>query len=211
RAQNKATVQAVAASKFVQLRATAFAGFQSFHENVYTPNISDVYPLKPGHLVLALKQATGADPHEVVLGEVFTMYAKNTNHNWIPETSSVGKPSYVYVTAYRQLAGQIFSSLACPVLACPTVLQIPRTHILFSLARFPVERLETATPGGNPHTLLTLSKDSFTLLQTFQRRADALHAAVEALKKLQSKKAKAPLTITVDLPVESESEAENSS
>ncbi|KAJ6449728.1 hypothetical protein DFH09DRAFT_93659, partial [Mycena vulgaris] len=63
-----------------------------------------------------------------------TMYTKNTNHDWIPTATSVGTPSYIYVSVYRQFAGAIFSSMACGILSCPTVLQIPRTHIFFSLA-----------------------------------------------------------------------------
>ncbi|KAF8178293.1 hypothetical protein K438DRAFT_1977929 [Mycena galopus ATCC 62051] len=73
---------------------------------------------------------------EVVLGTVLAMYTKNTMHDWIPAVTSVGSPSYVYVLTYRQFTGPLFMSMACEKLPCPTVLQIPRTHVLFSLASF---------------------------------------------------------------------------
>ncbi|KAJ7832150.1 hypothetical protein B0H14DRAFT_3712707 [Mycena olivaceomarginata] len=85
RAENKATVQKVAAMKFVGHRAKAFVGFQWVHENMHLANISDFNPLKPGHLFIGLKPGSSA---QVVLCEVVTMYTKNTMHDWIPSATS---------------------------------------------------------------------------------------------------------------------------
>ncbi|KAJ7483382.1 hypothetical protein FB451DRAFT_1234359 [Mycena latifolia] len=69
RAENKATVQAVAASKFVQLRAAALSQFQVIHPNMYTGNINELHPLQDGHFVLAM--APGGAPFEIVVGEEY--------------------------------------------------------------------------------------------------------------------------------------------
>ncbi|KAJ6528169.1 hypothetical protein B0H19DRAFT_1083694 [Mycena capillaripes] len=164
RAANRATVQAVAASKFVQLRAASLSPYQSIHPHVYSANISQINPLKDGHFVLAMKAVGTAA--EIVLGQVLTMYAKNTNHDWVPSVDSVGAPSYIYVQTYRPLGGGFFTSMSCEKLGCPTFLQIPRTHILFSLASFSgIHRQEV-----NPQlTFVTLCKESFALYEAFHR------------------------------------------
>ncbi|KAJ6455517.1 hypothetical protein C8R47DRAFT_1228233 [Mycena vitilis] len=120
RAENKATVQAVAASgslKFVQLRATAMKSFQHLHENMYCANITAINPLRSGYFVLAMKPGTARGPHDVVLGEVLEIYTKNTNHDWIPTAASVGTPSYIYITVYRRIA-RAMVYLACMRTTC---------------------------------------------------------------------------------------------
>ncbi|KAJ7680771.1 hypothetical protein DFH06DRAFT_1164143 [Mycena polygramma] len=64
------------------------------------------------------------------------MFTKSTMHDWIPSTTSVGTPSYVYTAVYQPFTDRIFTSLACHSLGCGTTLQFPRTHIIFSLASF---------------------------------------------------------------------------
>ncbi|KAJ6504529.1 hypothetical protein DFH09DRAFT_943717 [Mycena vulgaris] len=182
RVQNKATVKSVAASKFTTARAKAFAAVQWIHENMHLANITDYNPLKPDDFVIVLKN--GAVP-QVLLSAVMTMYTKNTNHDWIPTATSVGTPSYIYVSVYRQFAGAIFSSMACGILSCPTVLQIPRTHILFSLASFTkITRQAVPTAEGYPHMLATLCPSSLELLQKLRQSQTALVAAVLHLAQL---------------------------
>ncbi|KAJ6597640.1 hypothetical protein DFH09DRAFT_1272270 [Mycena vulgaris] len=182
RVQNKATVKSVAASKFTTARAKAFAAVQWIHENMHLANITDYNPLKPDDFVIVLKN--GAVP-QVLLATVMTMYTKNTNHDWIPTATSVGTPSYIHVSVYRQFAGAIFSSMACGILSCPTVLQIPRTHILFSLASFTkITRQAVPTAEGYPHMLATLCPSSLELLQKLRLSQTALAAAVLHLAQL---------------------------
>ncbi|KAF8171785.1 hypothetical protein K438DRAFT_2024000 [Mycena galopus ATCC 62051] len=164
RVQNKATVKSVAAAKFGVARAKAFANVQWMHENMYLAGITELNPLKPDDFVIVLK--TVASSPEVVLGTVITMYTKNTAHDWIPNTSSIGTPSYICILAYRQFVSSLFSSVACEKLLCPTVLQIPHTHILFSLASFKIARQSLPTAEGYPHTMATLCPASFKLFQT---------------------------------------------
>ncbi|KAJ7716106.1 hypothetical protein DFH07DRAFT_785479 [Mycena maculata] len=181
RAENKKTVQAAAASKFVHLRATGLSQFQSIHPNVYSANISDLNPLKDGHFVLAMKPGASTHP-EIIVGEVLTMYSKNTNHDWIAQTTSVGTPLYIYVQVYRLVGGDLFTSMACQSLGTSSFLQIPRTHLLFSLASFSkIQRQDVASK--DPVTLVTLCADSLALYQAFHRARSALQVSIQELSK----------------------------
>ncbi|KAJ7077204.1 hypothetical protein C8R43DRAFT_1083442 [Mycena crocata] len=199
RAENKATVQAVAASKFVQLRAAAFAPLQFLHPNMHSANITILNPLKPGHLVSAMKPSGIPSRPEIIVGEVVTMYTKNTNHDWIPQTTSVGTPSCVYVLVYKQVGGPLFTSMSCATLACPTYLQIPRSHLLFSLASFTGIDRQAITSAGHPLTLLTLCADSFSLLLSLHERRQVLQGCVLDLsKKAKSKQVELVMDVDVD-------------
>ncbi|KAJ6578728.1 hypothetical protein DFH09DRAFT_1148213 [Mycena vulgaris] len=132
---------------------------------MHLANITEFNPLSPGHLVIALK-STGKNSSEVVLAEVLTMYTKNTMHDWLPMATSVGSPSYVYIAVYSPIAGHMFTSMPCPKLACGSIIQIPRTHLLFSLASYSrmIQRQAVPTTEGHPHVLLTLCEASSALL-----------------------------------------------
>ncbi|KAJ7461042.1 hypothetical protein FB451DRAFT_1371356 [Mycena latifolia] len=190
RAENKATVQAVAAS----LRATALSQFQVIHPNLYSGNINEMHTLQDGHFVLAM--APGGAPFEIIVGEVLTIYSKNTHHDWIPFAPSVGTPSYIYVRVYRQFAGSLFSSLSCQKLGTSTFLQIPRTHILFSLASFKIQREDVLT-AAHPLTLLTLGKDSMVLFDAFHEDRNALHLAIAELARTSKSKKVTPLPASI--------------
>ncbi|KAJ7745879.1 hypothetical protein DFH07DRAFT_924502 [Mycena maculata] len=180
RVQNKATVKNAASARFVAARAKAFTNVQWIHENMYLANMTEINPLKPDDFVIVLKPGGGATS-EVLLGTVITMYTKSTMHDWIPNAPSVGLPSYIYVSVYRQFAGTLFSSIACEKLACPTVLQIPRTHVLFSLASFKITRQDIPTSEKYPHTMATLDPDSMALFHKMRQTQAALNAAVREL------------------------------
>ncbi|KAF8217368.1 hypothetical protein K438DRAFT_1748436 [Mycena galopus ATCC 62051] len=81
------------------------------------------------------------------------------------------------LAAYRQFAASLFSSVACEKLSCPTVLQIPRTHILFSLASLKIARQSLPTAEG----MATLCPASFKLFQTLRQGQAALQASVRDL------------------------------
>ncbi|KAJ6580890.1 hypothetical protein B0H19DRAFT_1112801 [Mycena capillaripes] len=187
RAQNKATVQTVAASKFVDHRGRAFAKFQWIHENMHLANISQINPLQPGHFFVGLRPGTSGG---VVLCKVVTIYTKSTMHDWIPAATSVGAPSYVYADVYQPFNGRMFSSLSCQSLACGTTLQFPRTHIIFSLASFAptISRQEVPTADGHPHTLVTLCAKSYELFETLCANQSALYFAVEELSRMAKSK-----------------------
>ncbi|KAJ7683601.1 hypothetical protein B0H17DRAFT_1137725 [Mycena rosella] len=184
--QNKATVQKVAAMKFVEQRAKALGAFQWVHDNMHLANITEFNPLKPGHYFLALKPGA----REVILCEVITLYTKNTNHDWIPAAMSVGTPSYVYASVYLPFAGATFTSMFCPSLACGTFLRIPRTHILFSLASFAaaIQRQDLRTADGYPHALVTLCAKSQALYDTLRANQNSLFSAVVQLVQMVKSK-----------------------
>ncbi|KAJ7796907.1 hypothetical protein B0H14DRAFT_3157761 [Mycena olivaceomarginata] len=179
RAQNKATVQNVAPSKFVAHRGLAFSKFQWVHENMHSANISQINPLHPGHFFVGLKPGSSGG---VVLCKVVTMYTKSTMHDWIPATTSVGTPSYVYADVYQALGGRMFTSLSCPPLACGTTLQFPRTHIIFSLASFTptITRQEVPTTDGHPHTLNVLYFTVEELTKMAKSKDSAIDPALPA-------------------------------
>ncbi|KAJ6594796.1 hypothetical protein B0H19DRAFT_1284500 [Mycena capillaripes] len=213
RAQNKATVQGVAASKFLSLRGQALSGHQWIHENMHIANISDYNPLKPGDVVVALKP-TGIAPLDVVLGEVVTMYTKNTMHDWIPMTTSIGTPSYICISVYSPVAGRIFTSMSCPKLACGSIIQIPRTHLLFSFASFnKIRRQDTPTAEeGYPHVLLTLCETSSALFQTFRKNRVSLHTAVQELVKMSKSRhatSQGPSELVVEQDDDEDENADN--
>ncbi|KAJ7652490.1 hypothetical protein DFH06DRAFT_1331114 [Mycena polygramma] len=182
RAQNKATVKSVAATKFVAARTQAFAPVQWIHETMYRANITEYNPLKTNDFVFVLKPGSGAP--EVVLGSVIALFTKSTMHDWTPVVRSVGAPSYIYVLAYRQFAGALFTSMACDKLACPTILQIPRTHLLFSLASFTKITQQDAPTDGYPHTLVNLCPESLKLLQDLRRSSAILRTGIQELERL---------------------------
>ncbi|KAJ6609212.1 hypothetical protein B0H10DRAFT_2226075 [Mycena sp. CBHHK59/15] len=177
RIQNKATVKNAVSAKFVAARAKAFAGVQWIHENMYLANIMELNPLKPDDFVIVLKPSGATS--EVVLGTVITMYTKSTMHDWIPNVSSVGLPSYIYISVYRQFAGAMFTSIACEKLSCPTVLQIPRTHILFSLASFKITRQDITTKLCQGQTALHAAVRELGLLMKENRSDAAAEEVVE--------------------------------
>jgi hypothetical protein len=118
------------------------------------------------------------------------MYTKSTHHDWISIAESVGTPSYIYVLVYLQLGGNFFSSLTCQALGCPTILQIPRTHILFSLTSYTIARMASPTADGHPHALVTLCEDSHALFQLFQQHSKGLHVVIDDLAKSAKAKGK---------------------
>ncbi|KAJ6585790.1 hypothetical protein B0H19DRAFT_926943 [Mycena capillaripes] len=199
RAQNKATVKSVAASKFVAARAKAFAPVQWIHENMHLANITEYNPLRSDDFVLVLKQDGALS--EVVLGKVIAMYTKNTMHDWTPTITSVGIPSYIYVSMYRQFASALFLSMSCAKLSCPTVLQIPKTHILFSLASFTkITQQNSPTSDGYPHTVVNLCADSLKLLEDLRHSSRVLHMAIPELGRLMKEKPDSELNLSGELP-----------
>lgn len=59
---------------------------------------------------------------------------KGSAHDDATEIVSVGAPSYVDVQAFAPLSTGIYQYIACPELNATTHYQVPRTHILVSLA-----------------------------------------------------------------------------
>ncbi|KAJ7744768.1 hypothetical protein DFH07DRAFT_978083 [Mycena maculata] len=93
----------------------------------------------------------------------------------------VSLPSYIYVSVYQQFAGTLFSSIACEKLFCLTVLQIPRTHVLFSLASFKITQQDIPTSEKYLHMMATLDPDSMALVHKMRQTQAALNAAVREL------------------------------
>lgn len=116
------------------------------------------------------------------------MYSKakfrGSKHESITETHSVGTPSYIYVRVYAPFAGALFTSLACPTLACDTYLQIPRTHIIFSLSSYTIGRQDLVGADAHPITMITLGTDAATLHQHLSANASLVDVSVRELQRL---------------------------
>ncbi|KAI0685234.1 hypothetical protein BC835DRAFT_1310109 [Cytidiella melzeri] len=88
-----------------------FAHLQAVHLNMYNTNISPSLPLNPGDFVLVLQSVDAAF--------VITMYTKSEGrgckHAWTASVNSIGTPSS---------------------LDCPTFLNVPRTHVVLSIANY---------------------------------------------------------------------------
>ena len=111
---------------------------------------------------------------------------KGSKHEWIPSAPSIGVLSYVYMRTFKIFAGKgMFSSLTCPSLSSSTILQIPRTHILLSLASSApnITSQELKTADGHPFSLITLDAYSVSAFEAFRLRSEELYEAVKALQK----------------------------
>ncbi len=110
---------------------------------------------------------------------------KGSKHEWIPSAPSIGVLSYIYVRMFNPFAGNsMFSSITCPSLATSTILQVPRTHVLFSLASSApnITSQELKTADGHPLSLITLDSYSVAIFEDFRQRSDELYIAVKALQ-----------------------------
>ncbi|KAI0690476.1 hypothetical protein BC835DRAFT_1307880 [Cytidiella melzeri] len=181
----KRTIQAVSSS-----RAQAFGTLQSIHPNMHDANITSFYPLRPGNFVLVWQSADLASRKtELMLGRVVTLYTKNNSraskHAWTHSVDSIGMPLYVAVQTYTVFTGSTYSSNSCKSLDCPTFLNVPRTHVVFSLASFERTILtHTISLGAQEIDTVTLCTESTQLLLTLTLRQDDLSKSIKRLCEL---------------------------
>ncbi|KAG7095217.1 hypothetical protein E1B28_005992 [Marasmius oreades] len=146
---NKEVSREVAAQKFLQHRREIFACVLKIHEGIQDVDITEIQPLRNGHFILALKNQTQKEQPQLVLGEVIAMYSKGNykgaRHEDVSEVKNVGVLSYIYVRTYTLLGHNTFTTMSCPQLNSETFLQIPRTHLLLSLASFSINKQPLAT------------------------------------------------------------------
>lgn len=195
--QNKATVQNAAASEFIRLRDASFSLFRGMHENFHLGNITPYNPLTLGRFIVAVSPVAGRQ--RIVLGEVVAMYSKSAGkgakHEWREELTSLGAASYVSARVYSPMAGHsVFTSLDCAELSAPTLLHIPRTHILFSLASFSssVKKQTVPLPGsvaGHSFDIVTLCATSSILFSSLCSRQREISLALVDLKNRLGRKA----------------------
>ncbi|KAJ7735848.1 hypothetical protein DFH07DRAFT_779865 [Mycena maculata] len=93
-------------------------------------------------------------------------------------------------------------------LACLTVLQIPRTHVLFSLASFKITRQDIPTSEKYPHTIATLDPDSMALFHKMRQTQAALNAAVRELVLLMKENSTKVVDPVDAVPEDTEEEEE---
>ncbi|KAF7319230.1 ULP-PROTEASE domain-containing protein [Mycena chlorophos] len=165
-------------ANFVRLRGQAFASIPLLHENMHYANIVEFNPLKAGHFVLVFKP-----DGDLVLGEVLTIYSKGgtTGHEWIAQAVSVGDPSYVAVSVFGSVGPGCFSSFASGT-GNTLILQIPRTHIVFSLASWAgtiTRQVVQTLPYGHPMVLVMLCNESMAMHNDFVRHRVLLWVAAQ--------------------------------
>ena len=94
--------------------------------------------------------------------------------------------SYVCANPFSVFAGNgMFSSMTCPSLSSSTILQVPHTHILFSLRssapKITSQALRTA--DGHPFSLITLAPFSVSAFEAFRQHTDELYHTLKALQR----------------------------
>jgi len=99
----------------------------------------------------------------------------------------LGILSYVYIKLFNPLYGDsTFTSMTCPSLSSSTLLQIPRSHLLFSLDSYTknITWQSISTSDGHPITLLTLCPSSTILFHQFRGQTQPynIYAAVKVLQ-----------------------------
>ncbi|KAF5332101.1 hypothetical protein D9611_008005 [Ephemerocybe angulata] len=216
-AETKATVKGAAATKFLQLRDKALAPLRGYaHENLPTANISPINPLSQGQLVIALLPSLDKGGiTEVFLGEVVTSYSKgngkNAKHDWATGIENLGVASYIYVRKFVPLAGDsVFTALSCPELSTVTLVQVPRTHLLFSLGTFTISRGQSVSVNGFDYGVLNLCATSTALFTTLRNRRGLLSECIRVLKALVAGKDVGPTTAFVmEAADETESERDD--
>ncbi|VDC00173.1 unnamed protein product [Peniophora sp. CBMAI 1063] len=198
RAKQKQITQGVAAQEFVTTRTPFFSSLQvPGSVNVITANISADCPLVPGDWFLFLRPGRQDEPTPMLLGQVITMYTnsgtKGATHNYTPQISSVGAPSYVGAQVFTPAYGNVYQSIACPTLHATTFMHVPRTHIMLSLARdCALISTNPVTKGSRPLTLCYLGEWSNSKTWYLVSNADlyvgALREMLNPKKKEEPKK-----------------------
>jgi hypothetical protein len=115
---------------------------------------------------------------------------KGAKHEWVPSINNLGLASYIYVRKFAPLAGHtLFTSLTCQELSSPSFLQIPRSHLLLSLASYSVSRAaQPIMANGSSFSMVTLCPASSLLFSTISGHQDALYESVKVLKFLMASK-----------------------
>ena len=121
---------------------------------------------------------------------------KNSRHEWIPSTDNIGILSYLYIRVFAPFAGDsMFNSMSCQSLSSSSLIQIPRSHILFSLTSASKDIIvqQMNSPAGHPLSLVTLCSYSTSILLQFRQCQAALYVGLETLKRtMKAKDAGAP-------------------
>ncbi len=75
--------------------------------------------------------------------------------------------------------------MTCLSLSSSTILQVPRTHVLFSLASSApkISSQMLKTTGGHPFSLVTLDTYTATIFEALHQHSDALYDALVVLQK----------------------------
>lgn len=102
-------------------------------------------------------------------------------HERISETNTIGLISFIYVRQYKVLAPTIHTTLTDPTLNCYTYLQIPRTHILFSLQSSHIVTHETITAEASVR-ILTVDPAADTIRAVLQQEGETIWGCITALR-----------------------------
>ncbi|KAJ3513597.1 hypothetical protein NMY22_g14994 [Coprinellus aureogranulatus] len=206
-AETKATVKGVAANKFLQLRDQALSPLRGrVHESFASANINQINPLSHGQFIIALFPSS-KEVMEVFLGEVITIYSrgngKNAKHEWVTRIESLGVASYIYVRKFVPLAGDsVFTSLSCQQLTTSTYIQVPRTHLLFSLGSYSITRGQPIVVDGCDFDTVNLCSASTVLYSTLRSHQGVVSTCIRNLQALMAGRDTA--SVSVFLKEESE-------
>lgn len=186
---------------FHSAKERAFSTFRGIHEDALSARVTSLVNLKPGDFVIALQPTPSRG--KVVLAQgnitivsfiiahannglftVITMYtktdAKGAKHEWIASTDQLGALSNISLQVFSPTGRGRFTSIACPDFGDSTFLHLPMTHIIFSLASFPIQ--VQPMPFELASSLISLCPTSQALFVSWQSQAEPLEAAVNQLQ-----------------------------
>lgn len=189
------------------------------HENFPSANVNQINPLSQGQFVIALVPSSKkGDLMEVFLGEgkcccmfrlpscslssivVITIYSrgkgKNAKHEWVTRIESLGVALYVYVRKFVPFAGDsVFTSLSCRQMTTSTYIQVPRTHLLFSLGSYSVTPGQPVAVAGFNFDLINLCPASATVYATLNGSRPTISTCIRNLQALIAGKDIASVTV----------------
>ncbi|TFY80298.1 hypothetical protein EWM64_g3714 [Hericium alpestre] len=163
---------------------------------MHNANVTPLWPLRPGHMVIVLRpDGVNAVP-ELALGEVMIMVtnsgARGANHDWTPSVDSIGALLFVHVRVFTPSFLHTYSMLSCAELGCVTNLRVPRTHLIFSLATASadIQKVDMVSNPHHPFRYITLGTFSVQILRALEQRKNDVASCVHDLVKKESARQK---------------------
>ncbi|CAK5278894.1 unnamed protein product [Mycena citricolor] len=139
---------------------------------MFCANVTEINPIKPSDFMIVLHPAT----------RQWQPCIQGLRHMSGSQLPTASERHHTYMRGFTLLSLGT-SSPPSRVKSCHVpILQIPRTHILYSLASFSgISQQDVTTVGGHPHKLVTLCADSLMVMQVLSEVTPAVNSAVNAL------------------------------
>lgn len=105
--------------------------------------------------------------------KVLTIYtntgAKGANHEWTASADHLGSLSYLSLQMFAPLSWAKFTSVMCAELDCSSFAHLPPTHVLFSLATFPIQ-VQPLPFAELTCSILSVGQSTWAMLEAWRSR-----------------------------------------